>query len=208
MEQLNSNYIESYIQLEGLLSQQVNQQCNTDFLSFVRLVAPSLVSGFKMGRHIEVISDKLQQVESGEIKRLMVFLPPRSSKSVICSKLFPAWYIGRRPQSEILTVSHSDQLASDFGRSVRDLVNYDLFNTVFPSVTLRSDVRAAGKWKTNQGGTYYAAGVRSQIAGRGAHIAILDDVMSEEDSFSETGRRYVKEWYPSGYVHVLCLMAQ
>ena len=68
MEQLNSNYIESYIQLEGLLSQQVNQQCNTDFLSFVRLVAPSLVSGFKMGRHIEVISDKLQQVESGDIK--------------------------------------------------------------------------------------------------------------------------------------------
>ena len=68
MEQLNSNYIESYIQLEGLLSQQVNQQCNTDFLSFVRLVAPSIVSGFKMGRHIEVISEKLQQVESGEIK--------------------------------------------------------------------------------------------------------------------------------------------
>ena len=95
-------------------------------------------------------------------------------------------------------MSHSDQLASDFGRSVRDLVNFDLFNTVFPDVTLRSDVRAAGKWKTNQGGTYYAAGVRSQIAGRGAHVAILDDVMSEEDSFSETGRRYVKEWYPSG----------
>ena len=95
-------------------------------------------------------------------------------------------------------MSHSDQLASDFGRSVRDLVNYDLFNTVFPQVELRSDVRAAGKWKTNQGGTYYAAGVRSQIAGRGAHVAILDDVMSEEDSFSETGRRYVKEclWTP------------
>ena len=144
------------------------------------------------------ISEKLQKVESGEIKRLMVFLPPRSSKSVICSKLFPAWYVGRHPQHEILTVSHSDQLASDFGRSVRDLVNFDLFNTVFPDVTLRSDVRAAGKWKTNQGGTYYAAGVRSQIAGRGAHVAILDDVMSEEDSFSETGRRYVKEWYPSG----------
>jgi predicted phage terminase large subunit-like protein len=162
------------------------------------MFAPTLVPDWLMGRHIHVIADKLQKVESGEIKRLMVFLPPRSSKSVICSKLFPAWYVGRHPQHEILTVSHSDQLASDFGRSVRDLVNYDLFNTVFPDVQLRSDVRAAGKWKTNQGGTYYAAGVRSQIAGRGAHVAILDDVMSEEDSFSETGRRYVKEWYPSG----------
>ena len=86
-------------------------------------MAPTLVSDWRMGRHIEVISEKLQQLESGEIKRLMVFLPPRSSKSVICSKLFPAWYIGRNPEHEILTVSHSDQLSSDFGRSVRDIVN-------------------------------------------------------------------------------------
>ena len=86
MENLNSNYIESYINLQGLLSQQVNNQCNDDFLSFVRLMAPSIVSDFRMGRHIEVISEKLQQVENGELKRLMVFLTPRSSKSVVCSK--------------------------------------------------------------------------------------------------------------------------
>ena len=186
------------IKLRELYFQKAVLQSKDSFLHFIAMFAPTLVPDWLMGRHIHVIADKLQKVESGEIKRLMVFLPPRSSKSVICSKLFPAWYVGRHPQHEILTVSHSDQLASDFGRSVRDLVNYDLFNTVFPDVQLRSDVRAAGKWKTNQGGTYYAAGVRSQIAGRGAHVAILDDVMSEEDSFSETGRRYVKEWYPSG----------
>ncbi len=186
------------IKLRELYFQKAVLQSKDSFLHFIAMFAPTLVPDWLMGRHIHVIADRLQKVESGEIKRLMVFLPPRSSKSVICSKLFPAWYVGRHPQHEILTVSHSDQLASDFGRSVRDLVNYDLFNTVFPDVQLRSDVRAAGKWKTNQGGTYYAAGVRSQIAGRGAHVAILDDVMSEEDSFSETGRRYVKEWYPSG----------
>lgn len=189
---------ENLIKLRELYFQRAVQQSKDSFLHFVGLFAPTLVPDWVMGKHIQVISDKLQKVESGEIKRLMVFLPPRSSKSVICSKLFPAWYVGRHPQHEILCVSHSDQLASDFGRSVRDLVNFDLFNNVFPSVSLRSDVRAAGKWKTNEGGTYYAAGVRSQIAGRGAHIAILDDVMSEEDSFSATGRRYVKEWYPSG----------
>ena len=186
------------IKLRELYFQKAVLQSKDSFLHFIAMFAPTLVPDWLMGRHIHVIADRLQKVESGEIKRLMVFLPPRSSKSVICSKLFPAWYVGRHPQHEILTVSHSDQLASDFGRSVRDLVNFDLFNTVFPDVQLRSDVRAAGKWKTNQGGTYYAAGVRSQIAGRGAHVAILDDVMSEEDSFSETGRRYVKEWYPSG----------
>ena len=108
MENLNSNYIETYINLQGLLSQGVNNQCNDDFLSFVRLMAPTIVSDFRMGRHIEVISDKLQQVQDGQIKRLMVFLPPRSSKSVVCSKLFPAWYLGRNPEHEILSISHSE----------------------------------------------------------------------------------------------------
>ena len=188
----NIETLKPYIDLNSLLAIRVQQQSKADFITFVRQMAPSLVSDFKMGRHIEVISEKLQQLESGKIKRLMVFLPPRSSKSVICSKLFPAWYIGRNPEHEILTVSHSDQLSSDFGRSVRDVVNDEKFQDIFKGVNLRTDVRAAGKWKTNQGGTYYAAGVRSQIAGRGAHIAILDDVMSEEDSYSEAGRRYVK----------------
>ena len=198
MNNLEEITIKPYLQLHGLLSQKVNQQSKSDFLTFVRMVAPMLVSDWRMGRHIEVISDKLKELEDGTIKRLMVFLPPRSSKSVICSKLFPAWYIGRHPEHEILTVSHSDQLSSDFGRSVRDIVNTEEFQKIFRGVSLRSDVRAAGKWKTNQNGTYYAAGVRSQIAGRGAHVAILDDVMSEEDSISAAGRKYVKEWYPAG----------
>ena len=192
------NTIDNYINLSNLLKTRVNIEAKDDFLTFVKLIAPTLVSDWKMGKHIEVISNKLDDLENGHIKRLMVFLPPRSSKSVLCSKLFPAWYIGRNPEHEIMTVSHSDQLASDFGRSVRDIVTTEKFQEIFSTVTLRSDVRAAGKWKTNQNGTYYAAGVRSQIAGRGAHIAILDDVMSEEDSYSEAGRRYVKEWYPAG----------
>tara|TARA_E500000318_G_scaffold104850_1_gene111212 strand:- start:298 stop:1824 length:1527 start_codon:yes stop_codon:yes gene_type:complete len=168
-----------------------------NFLSFVKGFAPKLIADFKMGRHIEVISDKLQEVKEGKIKRLMVFLPPRSSKSVVCSKLFPAWYLGNNPQHEILSVSHSDQLASDFGRGVRDLVSDQTYQDIF-DVKLRSDVRAAGKWQTNKNGVYVAAGVRTQIAGRGAHVALLDDVMSEEDAFSEAGRRYIKEWYPAG----------
>ena len=198
MEKINETALNSFISLKGFLAQKVEEQSKDDFLTFVKLMAPSIVSDFKMGNHIKVISNKLKELEEGKIKRLMVFLPPRSSKSVLCSKLFPAWYIGRHPEHEILTVSHSDQLSSDFGRSVRDVVSTEEFQKIFRGVQLRSDVRAAGKWKTNQGGMYYAAGVRSQIAGRGAHIAILDDVMSEEDSYSEAGRRYVKEWYPAG----------
>ena len=186
------------LQVRNGLRDLVSLKCEKDFLTFVRMIAPTLISDWQMGKHIEVLSDKLQRVVDGKIKRLMVFLPPRSSKSVICSKLFPAWYIGKNPNHEILTVSHSDQLSSDFGRSVRDIVNTEEFSDMFPGVSLRQDARAAGKWKTNLNGSYYAAGVRSQIAGRGAHVAILDDAMSEEDSFSDAGRRYIKEWWPSG----------
>ena len=187
-----------YVALNTSLKNYIEAQSKQDLLTFVRKTAPTLVTDFKMGRHIELLCDRLQKVADGKIKRLMVFLPPRSSKSLIASKIFPAWYMGRNPNHEIMSVSHSDQLASDFGRSVRDIVNTEEYQRIFKGVQLKADVKAAGKWKTNQNGSYYAAGVRSQIAGRGAHLALLDDVMSEEDSFSEAGRRYIKEWYPSG----------
>lgn len=196
MEQTNK--IETYLDLKINLDTYINLRARDDFLTFVKVFAPTLVSDFKMGRHIKLLCSKLQGVVDGDIKRLMVFLPPRSSKSLICSKLFPAWYIGNYANHEIMSVSHSDQLASDFGRTVRDIVNTEKFQRIFKGVALRSDVKAAGKWKTNKNGSYYAAGVRSQVAGRGANIALLDDVMSEEDSFSQTGRKYIKEWYPAG----------
>ena len=190
--------IEAHMGFNNTLKNYIKKKAKQDFLTYVRLVAPTLVTDFKMGRHIEVLCDRLQKVAEGDLKRLMIFLPPRSSKSLITSKLFPSWYIGHFSNHEIMSISHSDQLASDFGRSVRDIVNDEQFQRIFKGVSLRSDVKAAGKWKTNHNGSYYAAGVRSQIAGRGAHLALLDDVMSEEDSFSEAGRRYIKEWWPSG----------
>ena len=188
-----------YNALEGCLEEYIKARSKDDLLTFVKKTAPTLVTDFKMGRHIELLCDRLQKVADGELKRLMVFLPPRSSKSLITSKIFPAWYMGREPNHEIMSVSHSDQLASDFGRSVRDIVNTEAFQKTFKGVQLRADAKAAGKWKTNQNGSYYAAGVRSQIAGRGAHLALLDDVMSEEDSFSEACRRYIKDWWPSAW---------
>ena len=166
---LSSSTLKDYVSLERAMNTYINESAKTDLLTFVKKTAPTLVTDFKMGRHIELLCDRLQKVADGEIKRLMVFLPPRSSKSLITSKIFPAWYIGREPNHEIMSVSHSDQLASDFGRSVRDIVNTEDFQKTFKGVQLRSDVKAAGKWKTNHNGSYYAAGVRSQIAGRGAH---------------------------------------
>ena len=78
MDKFQESYLESFINLKGLLSQKVNRDSKADFLTFVKLMAPSLVSDFRMGSHIKVISNKLKELEDGEVKRLMVFPPPRS----------------------------------------------------------------------------------------------------------------------------------
>jgi len=80
--------MEEVINYKNKWDNTIKHYSKHDFLTFVRLFAPTLVSDWQMGKHIEVISEKLKQLEEGTIKRLMVFLPPRSSKSVICSKLF------------------------------------------------------------------------------------------------------------------------
>ena len=120
-----------YTTLKDKLNEYADMRARTDFLTFVKIFAPTLISEFKMGKHIELLCQKLQGVVDGDVKRLMVFLPPRSSKSLICSKLFPAWYIGIFANHEIMSVSHSDQLASDFGRTVRDIVNTEKFQRIF-----------------------------------------------------------------------------
>src|SRR5210317_771763 len=132
-----------YITLKDKLNEYANIRARSDFLTFVKIFAPTLVSDFQMGRHIELLCQKLQGVVDGDVKRLMVFLPPRSSKSVICSKLFPAWYIGNNGNHEIMSLSHSEQLASDFGRTVRDVVGTARFQRIFRDISLRSDVKAA-----------------------------------------------------------------
>ena len=161
MEQTQGAPEEHQLKLRENLYLRAIDTARTDFFSYVKFIAPSLVSDFKVGRHIDVLSRKLQKVvDSPEPQRLMVFLPPRSSKSLLCSQLFPSWYIGNFPSHEIMSISHSDQLASDFGRTVRDILKMPLYQEIFPGATLREDVRAAGKWKTKQNGIYYAAGVR------------------------------------------------
>ena len=190
--------LKAYNTFRNTLEEYANKQAESDFLSFVRMWGPRIVPDFHMGRHIVLLCHKLQEVIDGKCKRLMVFLPPRSTKSVICSRLFPAFYIGRNPSHEILSISHSDELATDFGRTVRDIVNSEDYSKCFRGVKLREDVKAAGKWMSSKNGVYFAAGVRSKIAGRGAHVAILDDALSEEAAMNEAGKAYIKKWWPSG----------
>jgi predicted phage terminase large subunit-like protein len=152
---------------------------------------------YKTAAHHRLIAQKLQQVERGEISRLMIFMPPRHGKSELASRRFPAWYLGRHPERQIITASYNADLASDFGRDVRNIVGSAEFRNVFP-ITLAHDSHAANRWHTNKGGSYVAAGVGTAITGRGAHILLIDDpVKDRADADSELIRKATWDWYRS-----------
>lgn len=171
------------------------QAARDDLLAFVMLMDPT----FSIAPHHRVLCDELMMVERGDNDRLMVFVSPRSSKSLITSVYFPAWYMGRHADHQLLTVSHSSELSADFGRQVRDIINSHDFKAVFPKCSIRKDNRAADKWGTDQKGKFTAAGAGSGIAGRGAHIGLIDDPISEQDAFSKAAREKVNDWYPGGF---------
>jgi predicted phage terminase large subunit-like protein len=158
----------------------------------------ALWPGFEVAEHHRIIIEKLEAVERGEIKRLMIFMPPRHGKSLLATQLFPAWYLGRRPDRGIITSSYSQDLADDFGRRVRNFLDEPLHRATFPKCKLSEDSRAANRFGTTAGGTYFSVGVGAAITGRGAHLMLIDDpIKGAEEARSETVRRSLKEWYSS-----------
>src|SRR3990167_9318277 len=113
----------------------------------------------------EIIADKLMAVERGEIKRLMIFLPPRHGKSQLTSINFPAWYLGRNPEKEIITASYSGELAQDFGYKTRDLVSSQEYQAIFET-RLKEDSKSKAKWLTDKNGSYTSVGVGGAVTGR------------------------------------------
>jgi predicted phage terminase large subunit-like protein len=147
--------------------------------------------------HHRRIAEKLEAVERGEIDRLMIFMPPRHGKSELASRRFPAWYLGRNPSRQIIAASYNSELASDFGRDVRNIVAGPEYGCVFDT-RLRDDSRAADRWNTDAGGAYVAAGVGTAITGRGAHVLLIDDPLKDRaEADSEIIRDKVWNWYTS-----------
>jgi predicted phage terminase large subunit-like protein len=152
-------------------------------------------AGYKPARHHQLLIDNLEAVERGDIERLMVCMPPGSAKSTYASVEFPAWFIGRNPKLSTIAASHTQELAERFGRRVRNIVASAEFGRVF-GVAVADDSSSAGRWDTDKGGEYFAAGVGGSITGRRADLAVIDDpVKSREDADSERSRQKAWEWY-------------
>ena len=160
---------------------------------------------YKVGRHHRILANMLMDVERGPTAkdgkdRVCVNIPPRHGKSQLVSIFYPAWFLGRNPDKKVMMVSHTTDLAVDFGRKVRNLIASDAYKSIFPEVSLAVDSKSAGRWNTNFGGEYFACGIGSALAGRGADLLLVDDPHSEQDvingNFSVFEKAY--EWFTFG----------
>lgn len=167
-----------------------------DLIEFCKAMQPD----YKVGKHHRILADLLMQLAEGRQDRVCVNIPPRHGKSQLVSIYFPAWFIGKYPNKKVLMVSHTTDLAVDFGRKVRNLIDTDTYRKIFPTVTLAADSKSAGRWNTNVGGEYFACGVGSALAGRGADLLLVDDPHNEQDiingNFDVFDKAY--EWFTYG----------
>jgi predicted phage terminase large subunit-like protein len=182
--------------LEAMEHKRQASSCYDDLLTFCKAMQPD----YLVGKHHKILASLLMMLESGEKTRICVNIAPRHGKSSLVSLYFPAWYLGRNPTKKVMMVSHTTDLAVDFGRKVRNVIASAAYHAIFPDVKIAQDSKSAGRWNTNVGGEYYACGVGSSIAGRGADLLLIDDPHSEQDvlngNFEVFARAY--EWYAYG----------
>ena len=198
---------ELYTMLGELADKQVAEAARLDLIAFCCLMQPD----YKVGKHHRILGNLLMEIELGKVgeagevrnvgkDRVCVNIPPRHGKSQLVSLYFPAWFMGRNPTKKVMMVSHTTDLAVDFGRKVRNLIGTEGYKRVFPDVNLAVDSKSAGRWNTNFGGEYFACGIGSSIAGRGADLLLVDDPHSEQDVLSGNFDVFDKayEWFTFG----------
>jgi predicted phage terminase large subunit-like protein len=185
----------SLVKLEKLKDREL---CQEKFIKFVERVWPTFISG----AHHKRMADAFERVANGTCKRLIINMPPRHTKSEFASYLLPAWFLGKFPHKKVIQASNTGELAVGFGRKVRNLVDSDVYNSIFPNLALQADSKAAGRWNTSKGGDYFAIGVGGTVTGKGADVLIIDDPHSEQEAAMAASNPEVYdkvyEWYTSG----------
>jgi len=173
---------------------EAREKATSNFLDFAKYVWPEML----VGEHHRIIARALDRVVSGECKRLIVAMPPRHGKSQLGSYLFPAYLMGKKPESKLIVGSHTAELAQRFGRMIRNLVDDEKYKELFPEMGLSADSKAAGRWNTNRGGEAFFIGKGGAMTGRGGDVIILDDILDEQDALSDTAMENTWEWITSG----------
>ncbi len=200
LENLDIYTADEVVEIDRLVDELAARKKNKDAFDDLIEFCKRMQSDYIVGKHHRMLADMLMAIEQGDKDRICVNIPPRHGKSQLVSIYFPAWFLGRNPNKKVMMVSHTTDLAVDFGRKVRNLISTDDYKAIFPTVSLAADSKSAGRWNTNVGGEYYACGIGSSIAGRGADLLLVDDPHSEQDVINGNFEVFEKayDWFTFG----------
>lgn len=192
-------------ELTRYLETEAIEAAKTDFYKFVLLMGPVLVDGFETGRHIEIICEELQTAaeniwkRTGRTHRTQISLPPGGMKSQLCTRMFPAWCLGRWPKIRILVVGYALEFSrAEFGSKILQILRTEEYQRIFPGTQLHEDKQTAGRFLTTDNGEMFATSIDAKNAGRRCHLLISDDALVEADALSKPIRsRVVKDYVPN-----------
>lgn len=173
--------------------QAIRQTCQHSLLAYTSFTNKK----YSIQPHHRIIAETLERVERGELKKVMFFLPPRFWKSELASINFPAWFLWRNPDSELILCSYGADLAEEFSRKARNKFISDEHQFIFPC-KIAADSKAVGQWHTDKGGWMVSAWVSWPVTGKGWKILLTDDpVKNSEDADSALKRQKAWDWYVS-----------
>jgi predicted phage terminase large subunit-like protein len=173
-----------------------------DLYSFINKVFDTINPGinYQPNWHIELISDYLNAVQNGEIKRLIINLPPRSLKSVCISVAWPAWLLAHDPTKRILAASYSQTLSVKHSLDCRFVLSSDWYSQIFPKTILSKNHNQKSKFLTTLNGFRFATSVGGSVTGEGGDYLILDDPHNPSHINSPKLRIKVIEWFDQTFL--------
>jgi predicted phage terminase large subunit-like protein len=176
-----------------LLEMKLRLDLSTFIHRSFQTVAPA--QAYQPNWHIEAMAWHLQQCFTGEVKRLLITLPPRYLKSICASVAFPAWLLGRDPSRRIICASYSADLASKHARDCRRVIAADWYRRIFPQTKVIRGQDTEVEFATTDHGFRYSTSVGGTLTGRGGNVLIIDDPLKSDDAFSEAKRSAANEWF-------------
>ncbi len=177
----------------------LNALLRQDFKSFVRKVflEVSPNSQYLDNWHIDVICGELSYILQGKYNKLIVNIPPRYMKSIICSIAYPAYILGLNPKATIIAVSYNDELSQKLALDCRKIIESEWYKELFPGTKLSKSKKAISDFETTRGGGRFSTSINGTLTGRGADFLIIDDPIKPDDANSDLVRRKTNDWYGS-----------
>tara|TARA_B110000046_G_scaffold86622_1_gene94739 strand:+ start:259 stop:1614 length:1356 start_codon:yes stop_codon:yes gene_type:complete len=176
----------------------IKQKCEDSLLFFTRYIfKENTGKKFQVAEFHETLADTLHKVHKGEIKRLIINIPPRYGKTELAVKMYIAWSLAKNPAAKFIHLSYSDSLALDNSSMTKEYINSDAFGRLW-DIKLKKDSQSQKKWYTTDGGGVYATSSGGAITGFGAGSGgaiIIDDPLKPDDALSDVRRSFINNRY-------------